>query len=81
MSKPRLSAVYESPLVDFDPQASATKVLGVDVEQRVSVADALLEPDRFALADAVVKTDWGFDLAPAETALASRESRRATADE
>src|SRR4051794_40273130 len=26
-------------------------------------------------------TDWGFDVAPSETALASRESRRATADE
>ena len=68
-------------LVDLDPQASATKVLGVDVDKRPTVADALLEPDRFALARAVVKTDWGFDLAPAETALASRESRRATADE
>ena len=68
-------------LVDLDPQASATKVLGVDVHERPTVADALLEPDRFALADAIVATDWGFDLAPAETALASRESRRATADE
>ena len=41
----------------------------------------LLEPDRFSLRDVVVGTDWGFDLAPAETALASRESRRVTADE
>lgn len=31
-------------LVDLDPQASATKVLGVDVERRCTVADALLEP-------------------------------------
>jgi chromosome partitioning protein len=41
----------------------------------------LLEPGRFSPRDVVVRTDWGFDLAPAETALASRESRRATADE
>ena len=68
-------------LIDLDPQASATKVLGVDVEERHTVADVLLEPERFSLRDVVVRTDWGFDLAPAETALASRESRRATADE
>jgi chromosome partitioning protein len=40
-----------------------------------------LEPERFALADVLVATEWGFTLAPAETSLASRESRRATADE
>ena len=68
-------------LIDLDPQASATKVLGVDVEERHTIADVLLEPDRFSLSDVLVGTGWGFDLAPAETALASRESRRATADE
>ena len=68
-------------LIDLDPQASATKVLGVDVQQRHTIADVLLEPDRFSLSDVLVGTGWGFDLAPAETALASRESRRATADE
>jgi chromosome partitioning protein len=67
-------------LIDLDPQASATKVLGVD-DERCTVADALLEPDRYRLADAVVATEWGFDVIPAETALASRESRRSTADE
>jgi cellulose biosynthesis protein BcsQ len=36
-------------LVDLDPQASATKVLGIDVDERVTVADAMLEPERFAL--------------------------------
>ena len=41
----------------------------------------MLEPERFGLLDAVVPTEWGFDLAPSETALASRESRRAPADE
>jgi chromosome partitioning protein len=68
-------------LIDLDPQASATKVLGVDDDERCTVADALLEPDRYRLADAVVGTAWGFDAIPAETALASRESRRSTADE
>ncbi|MDP9294293.1 MAG: ParA family protein [Actinomycetota bacterium] len=68
-------------LVDLDPQASATKVLGIDVEERHTVADALLEPERFSLADVVVRTNWGVDVAPAEMALASRESRRTTADE
>jgi chromosome partitioning protein len=68
-------------LVDLDAQASATKVLGTDVDGRCSMADVMLEPDRFGLPDAIVTTEWGFDLAPSETALASRESRRATADE
>ena len=68
-------------LIDLDPQASATKVLGVDVEERCTVADALLEPERYRLIDAVVVTEWGFDVAVSETALASRESRRSTADE
>lgn len=68
-------------LIDLDPQASATKVLGVDVEERHTVADVLLEPERFSLRDVVIRADWGFDLAPAETALASRESRRVTAEE
>jgi chromosome partitioning protein len=68
-------------LIDLDAQASATKVLGVDVNGRCSMADAMLEPERFGLRDAIVETDWGFDVAPAETALASRESRRSTADE
>ena len=46
-------------LVDLDPQASATKVLGVDVEGRCTVADALREPDRYPLTDAIAPTEWG----------------------
>ena len=68
-------------LVDLDAQASATKVLGVDVDGGCSMADVMLEPDRYALSDAIAATEWDFDLAPSETALASRESRRSTADE
>lgn len=68
-------------LVDLDPQASATKVLGVAPRERHTVADILLEPGRCPLGEALVETAWGFTLAPAETALASREARRSTADE
>jgi chromosome partitioning protein len=68
-------------LIDLDPQASATKVLGIAVEDQCTMADALLEPERYALVDAVAMTEWGFALAPSEMALASRESRRSTADE
>jgi chromosome partitioning protein len=68
-------------LIDLDPQASATKVLGVDIGERCTMADALLEPERYSLGEAIARTGWGFDAAPAETALASRESRRSTADE
>lgn len=68
-------------LIDLDPQASATKVLGVETQERCTMADALLEPDRYPLSDAITRGAWGFDVAPAEMALASRESRRCTADE
>lgn len=68
-------------VIDLDAQASATKVLAADVDERHTVADVMLEPERFRLLDAIVSTNWGLDLAPSETALASRESRRAPADE
>src|SRR3954452_22548996 len=68
-------------LVDLDPQASATKVLGVETQEQCTMADVLLEPDRYPLSDAITQGAWGFDVAPAEMALASRESRRSTADE
>jgi chromosome partitioning protein len=68
-------------VIDLDPQASATKVVAADVEERHTIADVMLEPERFGLVDAIVPTEWGFDLAPSEMALASRESRRAPADE
>jgi chromosome partitioning protein len=68
-------------LIDLDPQASATKVLGVESQERCTMADVLLEPGRYPLSDAITRSAWGFDVAPAEMALASRESRRSTADE
>lgn len=68
-------------VIDLDPQASLTKLLGIETDGRRTVADALLEPERFSLRDARRGTTWGFDVAPAETALASREVRRSTGDE
>lgn len=68
-------------LLDVDPQASATKVLGIELDGRLTVADALLEPRRYRLVDVIVPSTWGFDVAPAQMALAARESRRSTADE
>jgi chromosome partitioning protein len=43
-------------LIDLDPQASATKVLGADVEDQCTMADALLEPGRHALVDTIART-------------------------
>ena len=68
-------------LIDCDPQASATKVLGITCDGRSTVADALLEPRRYRLVDAIHPTTWGVDVAASETALASREARRAVGDE
>jgi chromosome partitioning protein len=53
-------------VIDLDAQASATKVLGVDPCQRCSMADVMLEPDRYTLRDAIAATDWGFDVAPGD---------------
>lgn len=63
------------------PQRSPDHPHHVDVQERCTVADALLELERYPLSDAIVRSEWGFDVAPAETALASREARRSTADE
>ena len=46
-------------LIDLDPQASATKVLGVDVTERCTIADALLEPERFPLGETIVRRRGG----------------------
>ena len=46
-------------LIDLDPQASATKVLGVDVQERHTLADVLLEPERFSLSDVAGRNGLG----------------------
>lgn len=68
-------------VIDLDPQASATKVLGVETEDTPTVADALLEPREYSLTETIHSSGWGFDLVASETALASKEARRSTADE
>lgn len=70
-------------VIDTDPQASATRVTGVDPTTHLSYADVLLEPDRHSLPDALVPlgAEWGFTLAPGEIALANKDRSRWPADE
>ena len=55
-------------LLDLDPQASATSVLGADVDERPTVTDAMLSVE-CPLSQAVRPTGWGLDLAPADRLL------------
>jgi chromosome partitioning protein len=66
-------------LVDLDPQASATMVLGA-TDHRPTVADVMREPAATSLADTVVSTEWGLDLAPAERALREIDTGHPTGD-
>jgi chromosome partitioning protein len=68
-------------LVDLDPQASATTVLGADDEDRLTVADVMLDPSAYSLGDAVARTGWGLDLAPAEPALRAADTALLTPHE
>ena len=52
-------------LVDLDPQASATAVLGADADDQASIADVLVAGSQ-ALRQVVVPTAWGLDLVPAD---------------
>jgi chromosome partitioning protein len=67
-------------LVDLDPQASATSVLGVDTDGQPGVADVILDGSRL-LPETVVPTSWGLDLVPAERRLRSVDVGTSTADE
>jgi chromosome partitioning protein len=58
-------------LVDLDPQASATSVLGADVGERPTMADVIV--GRCTLGEAVRATEWGLDLAPADRGLRSAD--------
>ncbi|GAA3545064.1 cobyrinic acid a,c-diamide synthase [Aeromicrobium flavum] len=59
-------------LVDLDPQGSLTFSLGIDPEELdVTVAEVLL--GKAAAQDAIVTTDEGLDLLPANVALAEAE--------
>jgi chromosome partitioning protein len=63
-------------VVDLDPQASATTVVAPPAEDRPTVADAVLRPGSCPLGATVLRTEWGFDLAPSERALRSVETMR-----
>lgn len=60
-------------LLDLDPQASATSVLGADLDDRATMTGVMLNHD-CTLAEAVSATGWGLDLAPADRALRSADS-------
>jgi chromosome partitioning protein len=67
-------------LLDLDPQASATSVLGADVDDRPTLTQVMLEID-CPLSEAIRPTGWGLDLAPADRGLRSADSGIATFDE
>ena len=67
-------------LVDLDPQASATSVLGADEEEQPSIADVIVDGIH-PLRETVVPTTWGFDLVPAERRLRSADIGTPGADE
>ena len=62
-------------LVDLDPQASATTVLGAN-DHRPTVADVMRDPGTYSLAEAIGPTEWGIDLAPSEWALREADTGR-----
>jgi chromosome partitioning protein len=62
-------------LVDLDPQASATTVLG-GTDHRLTVADVMRNPGKSSLAEAIAPTEWGIDLAPSEWALREADTGR-----
>jgi chromosome partitioning protein len=67
-------------LLDLDPQASATSVLGAEVDDRPTLTQVMLEVD-CPLSEAIRPTGWGLDLAPADRGLRSADSGIATFDE
>ena len=58
-------------LVDLDPQASATSVLGAKVDDQPTMTDVMVRG--CALGEAVRPTEWGLDLAPADRVLRSAD--------
>jgi chromosome partitioning protein len=72
-------------LIDMDPQASASKVLGIE-DSEYSMTDLMMAEGTFSLTDpdtpvVVPLEDWGFDLAPADIGLARREQNQKTGAE
>jgi chromosome partitioning protein len=67
-------------LVDLDPQASATSVLGADGDDKPTMSDVMAKGE-CTLAEAVRPTSWGLDLAPADRGLRSADSGVTTGDQ
>lgn len=65
-------------LVDLDPQASATTVLGAWVEHGPTMADVMVRRD-CALEEAVRPTEWGLSVAPADRGLRAADRGDTTA--
>lgn len=68
-------------VIDLDPQAGATKVLGIDASEQPSMADLMLAGEDHSVREAVTTTTWGLDLAPSEIALARKEMQREAGDD
>jgi chromosome partitioning protein len=68
-------------LLDLDPQASATSVLGADVHDGPTMTDVMLPQVDCTLGDAVRPTGWGLDLAPADRLLRAADTPIAISDE
>ena len=68
-------------LVDLDPQASATKVVGAE-DTTYTMTDILLSTSALSITDVAVPAEqWGFDIAPSAIELARREQGREMGDE
>jgi chromosome partitioning protein len=66
-------------LVDLDPQASATMVLGAK-DTRPTLADVMRGPAGWSVSDTVVSTQWGLDLVPAERGLRELDTAHPTSE-
>jgi len=62
-------------IVDTDPQANATKGLGIDVKENMpTVYDIISEPESDFVHNAIIQTAWkGLDLIPSHVDLAGAE--------
>src|SRR3712207_9032575 len=48
-------------IVDLDPQANATRILGVDTSAIPTMADLMLAEDSHGLGEGAVSTEWSVD--------------------
>ncbi len=70
---------HKSLVVDLDPQAASTWILGLDADRvRATVGDALGSSRSGSIADIVVQSEWGHlvDVAPSGPGLQNHEAAR-----